>query len=436
MIATMEWTLALLLGLALGAGGVAAGWLWQRGRWLAETAALQAQNTGLQLQLQAQIQAEQTARQQSTAELPNAIKALAADALAANTQSFLALAEQKLTLKEQAVAALVKPLADSLEKLSTHAQGLEKDRTAAYAGLTEQVKGLLEAHTALRSETGRLVTALRRPEGRGRWGEVQLRRVAELAGMLAHCDFYEQASTDTNDGRKQRPDMVVRLPGGKQVVVDSKAPLAALLDSAETADAAVLDERRQRFAQHVKEHIKGLSDKAYWAQFDCAPEFVVLFLPGESFFSTALQQDPELIEFAAERQVILATPTTLLALLKAVYYGWRQEALAENAQHISQLGSELYQRLVTLGGHWASVGKNLNQAVKSFNDATASLESRVLVSARRFNELQVAAADKSLPAATPIDLVSRQLQAPELQAKELPTSAAPASLAADPKSAA
>jgi len=400
----MELTLAFILGLAGGLGL----WLWQRGRWLALLATRQAETAALQAQLEARRLAE--------ADLTQAFKALAADALAANNQSFLHLAEQKLGHKEQAVAALVKPLQDSLDKISTQHQSLEKDRSAAYAGLTEQVKAMQEAQQSLRAETVRLVAALRRPEGRGRWGEVQLRRVVELAGMQSHCDFYEQEGTE---GHK-RPDMVVRLPGGKTLVVDSKAPLSALLDVAEAADEKHATAHRQRFAQHVKDHIKSLSDKAYWAQFSAAPEFVVLFLPGESFFSTALQYDPELIEFAAERQVILATPTTLLALLKAVYYGWRQEALAENAQRISQLGAELYQRLATLGGHWNGVGKHLGQAVKAYNEATASLESRVMVSARRFGEMQVATGE--LPVSMQVEPSPRTVQAVEL--RDLPAAQA------------
>jgi len=406
----MELILVFILGFS---GGLAL-WLWQRGRWLAQSATLHAEAAALQSQLEARRLAE--------ADLTQAFKALAADALAANNQSFLHLAEQKLGHKEQAVAALVRPLQDSLDKISTQHQSLEKDRSAAYAGLTEQVKAMQEAQQSLRAETVRLVAALRRPEGRGRWGEVQLRRVVELAGMQSHCDFYEQEGTE---GGAKRPDMVVRLPGGKTLVVDSKAPLSALLDVAEAADEKHATLHLQRFSQHVKDHIKSLSDKAYWAQFTDAPEFVVLFLPGESFFSTALQYDPELIEFAAERQVILATPTTLLALLKAVYYGWRQEALAENAQRISQLGAELYQRLATLGGHWNGVGKHLGQAVKAYNEATASLESRVMVSARRFGEMQVAAGELAVP--MQVEPSPRTLQAVEL--RDSPTATAPNTVA-------
>lgn len=408
MIGIMDSVMIFVLGCAVGLGL----WLWQRGLWMARVADLQAQLS---------------AREVADGQLSQAFKGLAADALNANTQVFLNLAEQRLAAqqtvaqaelgaRQQAVEALVKPLHETLAKLETHAQGMETTRVAAYAGLTEQVKSLLLSQQSLHSETRQLVTALRRPEGRGRWGEVQLRRVAELAGMVAHCDFYEQEANEGGEsGKKQRPDMVVRLPGGKSVVVDAKVPLTALLDGAESSALGDVEtaQQGQRFAQHVKEHIKGLSDKTYWAQFPNAPEFVVLFLPGESFFSRALQHDPALIEFAAERQVILATPTTLLALLKAVYYGWRQETLAENAQQISKLGADLYQRLSKLGEHWTGVGKHLGMAVRAYNEATASLESRVMVSARRFGEMQVAA--NEVAALTQVEQQPRVLQSIELQ---------------------
>jgi DNA recombination protein RmuC len=411
MMAAMDSVMIFVLGCAVGLGL----WLWQRGLWMARVA-----------DLQAQLSAQLVAREVADGQLSQAFKGLAADALNANTQAFLNLAEQRLAAqqgvaqadlgaRQQAVEALVKPLQETLAKLETQAHGMETTRTAAYAGLTEQVKSLLLSQQSLHSETRQLVTALRRPEGRGRWGELQLRRVAELAGMVAHCDFYEQEANEGGDGKKQRPDMVVRLPGGKTVVVDAKVPLVALLDGVDSDASGVAEttQQGQRLAQHVKDHIKKLSDKAYWAQFPNAPEFVVLFLPGESFFSLALQHDPALIEFAAERQVILATPTTLLALLKAVYYGWRQETLAENAQQISKLGADLYQRLSKLGEHWTSVGKHLGGAVKAYNEATASLESRVMVSARRFGEIQVAA--NEVAALTQVEQQPRVLQSIELQ---------------------
>lgn len=415
----MDDLILVLAGLGLGLMIL----FWQRGRWLAEHARLTELAAGLTAQLdQARQGAEEKQTLLRTAEqqLADAFNALSAEALARNNQAFLDLAAQNLAVfretakgdlaaRQQAVEGLVKPLAEQLAQLSGQTQALEKARSESYGQLTEQVKHLLAAQQDLRGETGRLVNALRRPEVRGRWGEVQLKRVVEMAGMQDHCDFYEQEVAA--DGK--RPDMLVRLPGGKTLVLDSKAPVAAFLEAAEALDDGARGRALERFAQHVRSHIQQLSLKAYWDQFPDAPEFVVLFLPGEAFFSAALQQDPELIEYASERKVILATPTTLLALLKAVYYGWRQEALADNARQVSELGAQLYERLAKLGEHWTSVGKNLGQAVKAYNDATGSLESRVLVSARKFEELHVAPEGKRLPELNPVDHAPRALQMPD-----------------------
>ncbi len=360
--------------------------------------------------------------QAAEVKLADAFRALSSEALKSNNQAFLDLAKQNLSsfqetakgeleTRRQAVDALVKPIHEALEKLGSQTQAMEKDRVGAYSALTEQVKGLLGAQQDLKGETHRLVTALRRPEVRGRWGEVQLRRVVEMAGMLDRCDFYEQESTD---GGRLRPDMVVRLPGGKTVVLDSKAPVAAFLEAMETDSEEARRKDLERYARHVREHIQSLSAKAYWDQFDATPEFVVLFLPGESFFSAALQHDPDLIEYASAQKVILATPTTLLALLKAVYYGWRQEALAENAREISDLGAELYQRLGKLAEHWASLGKNLGQAVRAYNDATGSLETRVLVTARKFEQLGAIPEAREIPTPVQVEHTPRGLQAIEL----------------------
>ena len=351
-------------------------------------------------------------------ELRNAFKAMAADALKSNNSSFLVIAEEALKrfqsqatgdleARQKAVADMVAPVRDSLNKVDAQIQQMEVARGGAYGELRAQVQSLITTQKELQSETGNLVRALRTPNVRGRWGEIQLRRVVEIAGMLSYCDFAEQESVTTDSGRL-RPDLVVKLPGGKHVVVDAKTPLQAFLDAFETTDE---DARRACLANHarqVRDHMKTLSGKNYWEQFDATPEFVVMFLPGETFFSAALEQDHGLIEQGVLQRVIPASPTTLIALLKAVAYGWNQEKLARNAQQISALGKELHDRLRLLAGHITSVGTGLARAVESYNKAVGSLESRVLVSARKFAELGASVAE-DIPELEPIETTARAL---------------------------
>ena len=370
----------------------------------------------------------------ATTDLREAFQALSADALKSNNQAFLELARTSLErfqseakgdlkLRQEAVANLVAPIGESLRKVESQIQQIEKDRSEAYGDLTAQVRSLIGTQEKLQAETGNLVKALRTPTVRGRWGEIQLRRVVEIAGMLSYCDFSEQETISTSNGRL-RPDLVIKLPGGKNVVVDAKTPLLAYLDAIDSTDDALRLAKLRQHAQQVRTHLTQLSSKGYWEQFEASPEFVVMFLPGETFFSAALEQDPTLIEYGVTQRVIPASPTTLIALLKAIAFGWNQEKLARNAKEISSLGKELHDRLRTLGKHFEAVGRGLDRAVESYNMAVGSLETRVMVSARKFAELGSPVIDE-LPPMTVIDTTTRNLTL-EFDEEEEPDALPPA----------
>jgi DNA recombination protein RmuC len=361
--------------------------------------------------------------------LTDTFKALSADTLNATQASFLELAkgafakhqqsaQGDLQLRQQAIDSLVKPVAEQLKQVDEKLHHLEKSRLSAYTELLSEIGHIRLNNAKLQAETGSLVSALRQPKARGRWGEMQLKRVAELAGMLEYCDFELEVHTTTESGNL-RPDMIVRLPGGKNIVVDAKTPLDAYLDACQATDDTVREAALVRHAAQVRTHLRQLGQKSYFENFQPSPEFVVLFLPGEMYFSAALEKDPVLIEAGVNERVIIATPTTLIALLRSVAYGWRQESLAKNAREISDLGRLLYDRLSVLGAHFEKMGRSLGQSVNHYNAALNSLESRVLVSARKFKELGASNEEGEIEELNMVDQVPRLPQALEL-AEESP----------------
>lgn len=358
---------------------------------------------------------------QAEARLTDTFKALSADALKSTQEQFLLLAQNNLKVQQQeakndlktrqtAVEQIVKPISETLEKVQHQIIESEKLREGNHATLKQQIIHITESNHGLKHETQKLVKALRQPHGRGQWGEIQLQRVVEMAGMQKHCDFETQTTTTTDEGKRLRPDLIVKLPGGQHIVVDSKAPMDAYLDAIETDDDAVRETALTRHAAQVRTHIQQLGSKNYQQQFDTTPEFVVLFLPSEAFFSAALAQDPVLIEKGVDQGVILATPTTLIALLRAVAFGWRQEALAQNAREISTIGRELYNRLGAFAGHIQKLGRSLNSAVGDYNKTVGSLETRILTGARKFEELGAAPETSEIPTNPGIESIPRELR--------------------------
>jgi DNA recombination protein RmuC len=422
--------ISLLAGLLAGALlGAAIGYLYARGRLASSTADWTGRARAADERARAAQErtafVERAAQEKAAlidGQLAERFQALSAQALDQSTRRFLELAEGRLTAanaraageldtRRAAVESMVQPLKDTLARVETQLRETDAARLRSHAALAEQVTIARQSSEQLRIQTQALVTALRRPEARGRWGEMQLRRVVELAGMSARCDFDEQVAVSTGAGAL-RPDMVVRLAGGKNIVVDSKVALAAYLEAAESTDDAVREARLDAHSRHLREHVDRLAAKAYWAALSPAPEFVVLFIPGEAFLAPALERDPGLLEHAMAQKVHIATPTTLVTMLRTAQYAWQQAALSDNAQAVFDLGRELYDRIAGMGRHVDGLGKALTNAVSTYNRAIGSLESRVLVTARKLSELGVVDAELEQP--RPVEETVRALSAPDL----------------------
>ncbi len=364
--------------------------------WLLATLRLQRRTT----ELATTLELERSTSQAREQELQQKFASLSAQALRENSAVFLQLAQESLkqmqiqgnhdlAKKEKAVEDLVKPLREALEKSEAQIRRIEQERQQAYGSLTKHLETVAQTQQLLHGETRNLVQALRRPEVRGQWGELTLRRLVELSGMVEHCDFYEQLQLDTEEGRR-RPDMVVRMPDGREIIVDVKTPLDAYLSAIEAADEDTRQRHLEQHARKVRERVRELAAKAYWNQFPRAPDFILLFIPGEQFLAAALDLDRALLEDALRQRIILTTPTSFVALLRAVAFGWRQEQLAANAERIREVGEELYRRLAVFADHLARLGKGLDTAVDNYNRAVGSFETKVLTGARRFTELGVA----------------------------------------------
>ena len=423
----MDVTAVVLTLLAL-AVGLAIGWLLARQRAEVGTRVALTEAAGLRVALESERSgaAQREAMLVRTdAQLRELFGSQAAEALQRNGEAVIKLAEAQfaktataaggdLAQRQQAIDALVSPLRESLVKVQQQLAEAEKGRATSDTALREQVLAMSHASEQVRSETSQLVTALRAPQIRGRWGEMQLERVVEAAGMTEHVDYETQASVTADDGSVQRPDLVVRLCGGKNVVVDSKVAFSAYLEAMEARDEATHDDRMKAHAKHLRAHIDSLSAKAYWERFSPTPEFVVCFVPADAFLDGALREEPTLLEYAFGKNVVLATPSTLVALLRTIAYSWRQEALAANAAEVHTLGRELYQRLSTMGGHIDKLGRSLGSAVSSYNQTVSSLESRVLVTARRMSDLKVVGPADLLDTPKQVTEAARSTQAPEL----------------------
>lgn len=383
---------------------------------------LEKRRTELELTLQLE---QQNKRQlddiliQTREQLANTFNQLSNEALTRNNTNFLRLAEENLkrfqseaeaglSSKEKAIEQMLKPINEALQQTSKQIHEIEKDRKEAYGSLTTTIAQMTQSQQQLQQETQNLVQALRRPEVRGQWGEMTLRRLAELSGMVAHCDFYEQTHTATETG-SIRPDMIVRLPESREIIVDAKTPLDAYLSAIQAKDDASRKLELKRHAQIIRGRVKELSRKNYWAEYSQSPEFVVLFIPGEQFLSAALEVDPALLEDSMSQNIILATPTNFIALLRAVSYGWKQQALAENAEVIRELGEALYKRLATFGNHLSKLGSSLGSSVNHFNSAVGSLERQVLPGARKFTEMGISSKN-DIPDLPPIEQLPRQVQ--------------------------